>query len=173
MRILISKTLKFKVLFLLLFQGGNLFAQSFTNNTPQAISESTPNHTPTVIPIFVSGLPNSIGANYGVTTIRLDIQHPELNNLTLKLVAPDGTKVTLMHQIGNTDDDLINTCFDDVSSPIYYGSAPFTGSFRSTLPLGQVNNGQNPNGLWYLWIYDDLPNAGSEGTFLDATITFG
>jgi len=150
-----------------------LFAQPFTNNSPQTISNASSNHTPTVVAISVSGLPNSIDANFGLSSVCLNIQHPELNNLTLKLVAPDGTKVTLMHQIGNTDDNLSATCFDETSSPVYYGSAPYTGSFRSTLPLGQVNNGQNPNGFWHLWIYDDVPTAGTEGTFLSATITFG
>ena len=165
--------MKFQAFFLLLYAAGSFWAQSFTNNTPQSISESSPNHTPTVIAISVNGLPNSLDANFGLSSVCVNIQHPELNNLTLKLVAPDGTKVTLMHQIGNTDDDLISTCFDDISSPIYYGSAPFTGSFRSTLPLGQVNNGQNPNGLWHLWIYDDVPNAGTQGSFMNATLTFG
>ena len=169
----LSYIIKFKALFLLFFYVGNLFSQTFTNNIPQAISESIQYHTPTVIPILVNGLPNSIGANFGVTSVCLNIQHPQLNNLTLKLVSPDGTKVTLMHQIGNTDDNLSATCFDDNSSPIYYGNAPYTGSFRSTLPLGQVNNGQNPNGTWNIWIYDDIPEAGSEGTFLNASLSFG
>lgn len=164
---------KIKLLFSLFFCVGNLFSQTFTNNISQAISESTPNHTPTIIPILVYDLPIIIGSNFGLSSVCLNIQHPELNNLTLKLVAPDGTKVTLMHQIGDTDDDLISTCFTDTSSPVYNGIAPFTGFFRSTLPLGQVNNGQNPNGLWSIWIYDDIPNEGSSGTFLNATLTFG
>ena len=154
-----------------LFQ--SCFCQSFTVSTPQPLLESTTGHTPTVVPLSVSGLPSSIHAGFGLESVCLSLNHPELINLTLKLVAPDGTKVTLFHQLGNTDDDLINTCFDDVSNPIYNGSAPFTGSFRATLPLGQVNNGQNPNGTWALWIYDDIPNAGTAGTFLNATITFG
>ena len=114
--------MKFKALFLLLFQVGTLFSQSFFNNVPHVIFESSSNHAPTVIPILVDGLPNSIGVNFGVTSVCLNIQHPQLNNLTLKLVSPDGTKVTLMHQIGNTDDNLSATCFEDTSSPIYYGN---------------------------------------------------
>ena len=149
----------------------NGYAQSFSTTQIQPISESS-NHTPTVIGIAVSGLGSTIDQTFGLSSVCLNINHPELNNLTIKLVAPDGTKVTLFHQLGNTDDDLINTCFDDVSTAIYNGSAPFTGTFRSTLPLGQVNNGQNPNGSWDLWIYDDISNVSSTGTFMNATLTF-
>ena len=154
----------------LILQG---WTQSFSNFVTQPLVESVGGHTPTVIPIPVSGLPSSIHAGFGLESVCLSLNHPELNNLTLKLVAPDGTKVTLMHQLGNTDDNLSSTCFNETSTPVYYGSAPYTGSFRSTLPLGQVNNGQDPNGTWALWIYDDIPNAGTAGTFLHATITFG
>ncbi|MFM1811009.1 MAG: hypothetical protein RLZZ382_2234 [Bacteroidota bacterium] len=114
------------------------FAQSFSVNQGQAISESM-SHVPNIISIPVSGLPNVIDQSFGLASVCLNITHPELNNLTIKLVAPDGTKVTMFHQLGNTDDDLVNTCFDDQGPPIYLQSAPFTGSYRSTLPLGQVN----------------------------------
>jgi subtilisin-like proprotein convertase family protein len=146
-------------------------AQSYTVNQGQAISESM-SHVPSIISIPVSGLPNVIDQSFGLASVCLNITHPELNNLTIKLVAPDGTKVTLFHQLGYTDDNLINTCFDDQGPPVYFQSAPFTGTYRSTLPLGQVNNGQNPNGTWSLWIYDDWLNAGSNGYFQDVTLNF-
>lgn len=148
-----------------------IYAQTFTNNQIQAIAESVL-HEPTVVQFTVSGLPNTMDQSFGVASVCLNISHPDLNNLTIKLVAPDGTKVTLFHQLGNNDDDLINTCFEGEGPPIYLQNAPFTGSFRSTLPLGQVNNGQDPNGNWYLWIYDDQSSQGTSGTFLNASIHF-
>ncbi len=148
------------------------FTQSFSVNQGQAISESM-SHVPNIISIPVSGLPNVIDQSFGLASVCLNITHPELNNLTIKLVSPDGTKVTMFHQLGYTDDDLVNTCFDDQGPPIYLQSAPFTGTFRSTLPLGQVNNGQNPNGTWSLWIYDDwLSAGGSTGYFQGVTLNF-
>lgn len=146
-------------------------AQSFTVNQGQPITESM-SHVPSIISIPVSGLPNVIDQSFGLASVCINITHPELNNLTIKLVSPDGTKVTMFHQLGYTDDNLVNTCFDDQGQPIYLQNAPFTGTFRSTLPLGQVNNGQNPNGTWSLWIYDDWLNAGSNGYFQDATLNF-
>jgi len=44
----------------LAFAAGGLCAQSFTNNTPQAIANASPNHTPIVAAISVNGLPNSL-----------------------------------------------------------------------------------------------------------------
>jgi subtilisin-like proprotein convertase family protein len=146
-------------------------AQVFNNNIPLSIIETTI-HEPTIIPIQVSGLPSNINDTFGLESVCFNINHPELNNLTIKLVSPDGTKVTMIHQLGWTEDNFINTCIDDSSPSIYGGSPPFTGFFRSTLPLGQVNNGQNPNGIWHLWIYDDIPSSGSSGTFINVQLYF-
>ena len=161
------------LVFFFLLIGSPLKAQRFTSTGPKAILEANTTQVPNVIPIAVSGLPNSINGSFGLESVCFNIKHPEVNNLTIKLVAPDNTKVTLFHALYGDTADLTATCIDDVSKPIYEGISPFTGSFGSTLPLGQVNNGQNPNGTWSLLIYDDIPNAGSAGTFMDVALNFG
>ncbi|MFM7765780.1 MAG: CotH kinase family protein, partial [Sphingomonadales bacterium] len=161
------------LVFLFLVICGHLRAQRFTATGPKAILEVNTTQVPNIIPISVSGLPTSIGSSFGLESVCFNIKHPELNNLTVKLVSPDGTKVTLFQRVEADSADFIGTCINDEGLAIYNGSAPFTGSFRSTLPLGQVNNGQNPNGTWALWIYDDIPNAGSAGTFIDVALNFG
>ena len=146
-------------------------AQVFSQNNSFELLESD-QHIANMVPIIVSGIPNEINGDFGIEKVCFSIIHPEIGDLTIKLISPDGTKVTLIHQIGSTEDHFTTTCIDDTSPAIYNGTAPYSGSFRSTLPLGQVNNGQNPNGTWYLCIYDDVPNAGSQGTFQQAQITF-
>lgn len=150
-----------------------LQAQRFTASGPKPILEVNTTQVRNVIPIVVSGLPNNINGSFGLESVCFNINHPEVNNLTIKLVAPDNTKVTLFHALNGDKANLTATCIDDTSKPIYEGISPFTGSFASTLPLGQVNNGQNPNGTWELWVFDDIPNAGSSGTFVDVALTFG
>jgi hypothetical protein len=58
--------MKWRVIFWGLITAGKLFSQSFSNNTQQAITYASPNHTPTVVAISVNGLPNSLDANFGL-----------------------------------------------------------------------------------------------------------
>ena len=62
-------------------------------------------------------------------SVGLDITHARVSDLTVSLVAPDGTQVQLFP--GGTGADLSNTVFDDYASTfISAGSAPYTGTFR-------------------------------------------
>lgn len=160
---------KFLQLFLLAFCN-MLSAQTFTG-TGGPIPD---NGNSVDYSIAVSGLPTVIDTlNFGVETICLNATHTYDSDLEFYLIAPDGTQVALSVSNGGGDDNYTGTCFNYfAATPISQGSAPFTGTFKPQGQLGLVNNGQNPNGIWKLHIYDNYPFADA-GNLLDWSITFG
>ena len=124
--------------------------------------------------ITVSGLPASIDTiNFGVETVCINATHTWDSDLEFSLIAPDGSQVALSIGNGGDGDNYTGTCFNYFApTSITQGSAPFTGTFKPQGQLGLVNNGQNPNGIWKLHIYDNYPFADS-GDLLDWNITFG
>ncbi len=126
------------------------------------------------IPLTVSGLsPSTIDtANFGLEQVCLDITHTYDSDLTVSLIAPDGTTVQLFTSVGGGGDNMQGTCFrEDASTSISSGSAPFSGTYKPMGELGLVNNGQNGNGQWFLRITDSY-NA-DEGTLNSWSVTFG
>ena len=155
------------LLIFLQFSAFHSAAQSFI--TQQSLS-ITDNGAWIEVPVQVSGLSASTAADFGLESVCLNLQHPLVRELTLILQSPDGTKVTLLSGLGCDGSNLINTCLNDSGPNLEYESAPFTGSFRSMLPLGHFNNGLNPNGTWKLLIRDAQIN--NQGTFQDITLYF-
>jgi subtilisin-like proprotein convertase family protein len=143
-------------------------AQTFTG-TGGSIPDAGPE---VAFPVAVSGLPANINTTFGLETVCLNITHTYDADLFIKLRAPDGTTVNLVYSTGGGDDNFINTCLNANSSiPLSAGSAPFTGTFKPMGPIGNMNNGQNPNGTWNLLIQDV---AGADvGDLIDFSITFG
>jgi subtilisin-like proprotein convertase family protein len=145
----------------------SLQAQSFFNTNDVLIPDNAP---PVYSDITVGGLPAVIDTNFGVAYVCLDITHTYDADLTVSLIAPDGTKVMLFSNVGGGDDNFVNTCLDGFSAGIGTGSAPFTGIFKSMGTLRNVNNGQNPNGVWRLELQDTYGQ--DEGTLLNWSLTF-
>jgi len=125
------------------------------------------------IPVTVSGLPTSIDTtNFGLETVCINLNHTYDADLTIWIVAPDGTTGMLISNVGGGDDDFLNTCLNDNAAVgIGSGSAPFTGSFKPSGQMGLVNNLQNPNGTWYLRVNDNY--GADEGVVNSFSITFG
>jgi subtilisin-like proprotein convertase family protein len=125
-------------------------------------------------PITVSGLPSSIDTiNFGLESVCLDITHPYDADLEVSLIAPDGSSVLLFTGVGYDGDNFTGTCLrSDASSSIVSNYAPFTGDFKPIGSLGVVNNGQDPNGVWLLHIYDTYAWA-DWGILNNWSITFG
>lgn len=125
------------------------------------------------VPINVSGLPGSIDTvGFGLETVCLDITHTYDSDISVWIVAPDGTTGMLFSSIGGGDDNFTNTCLNaDAATSISAGSAPFTGTFSPAGQMGLVNNQQNPNGTWYLRVSDGY--GGDEGTVNSVSLTFG
>ena len=144
-------------------------AQSFSGGTSPILDNVTVD-----IPIAVSGLsPATLDTvNFGLEQVCINLNHSYDGDLTISLVAPDGTVVTLSPEAGGSGDNFTNTCFRwDASTPIADGTAPFTGTFKPAGQMGLVNNGQNGNGTWKLRIRDGYNN--DQGNVLGCSITFG
>jgi subtilisin-like proprotein convertase family protein len=123
--------------------------------------------------LSVSGLTNSINqSSFGLEQICLNINHTYDADLTIKLIAPDGTIIKLIDNNGGSGNDFTNTCLrSDVSTSIATGSAPFSGIYKPIEQVGLINNGQNPNGTWQLEVRDNSTN--DQGTLNNWTLTFG
>jgi subtilisin-like proprotein convertase family protein len=93
--------------------------------------------------------------------INLNITHPNDLDLTLLLKGPHGDSLYLWDNVGGTGDNFINTILDDEATvSIFDGTPPFTGRFIPEQPLSTFD-GQDPNGVWELLVYDDFSdNAG-------------
>jgi subtilisin-like proprotein convertase family protein len=153
--------------FLFLFEVDFSQAQTFSNSFNQVIPD---NNTEIVFDIPVSGLPTQIDQTFGIEFVCLNITHTYDADLTVKLKSPNGTVVTLFSGVGGDGDNFTNTCLSGSGTAIGAGVAPFTGTFQSMSVLGNVNNGQNPNGTWQLLCTDSW--AVDEGTLIDWQITF-
>lgn len=155
---------------LLLFGGLSFvgFSQTFNGGTGPIYDNTTID-----IPFTVSGLPSVIDTNnFGLESVCLNITHTYDGDVTVWIVAPDGTAGVLFANVGGGGQNFTNTCINEsASTPIGSGSAPFTGSFQPGGQMGLVNNGQNPNGTWYLRVNDNY--GADEGTVNSFSVTFG
>ncbi|HOS46981.1 MAG TPA: CotH kinase family protein [Bacteroidia bacterium] len=147
----------------------SLRAQSFSG-TGGAIPD---NQTPILFPITVSGLSNTaIDTTYGIESVCFNISHPYDADIEIWLIAPDNTFIELSSGNGGSGNNYINTCLSDLSTNlISSGNAPFFGSYKPESPLYAAHNGQNPNGVWNLYIVDDYAN--DAGSLISWSITFG
>jgi subtilisin-like proprotein convertase family protein len=158
-----------KALYLLLLCPYLGFAQTFNGGSGPINDNQTID-----IPILVSGLtPLEIDTvNFGLEQICFNITHTWDADLEVSIVAPDGTVAMLFAGIGNDGDDFQNTCLEyEAANSIASGSAPFNGVFAPTGQMGIVNNGQNPNGTWYLRVHDNYNQ--DQGTVNNCSLTFG
>ena len=129
---------------------------------------------PIAFTINITELPQStIDTNWGLRYVCLNIFHTWDADLEMALIAPDDSFVDLAAGLGGGDDNYLNTCFDGNSNSfIILAGAPFTGTFRPMGDLGTVNNGQDGNGTWRLYIHDTYPYA-DQGTLTTWSLTFG
>jgi subtilisin-like proprotein convertase family protein len=162
------KSLVTSICLFLLLAGSQIKAQTFVGT-----GGNIPDNGPAVrFPLTVSGLPNSIDSSFGLINVCINITHTYDSDLEIWLIAPDSTYIELSTDNGGSGNNFTNTCFyDTVSNSIKNGSAPFNGSYRPESPINIVNNSQDPNAVWQLWVRDDGPT--DIGTVLNWSITFG
>ncbi len=149
----------------------SLQAQTFTNNTGGPIVEVGIEN---LYPVDVSGLPNAIDSlSFGVLSACFTIAHTYDADLDISLKAPDGTVTKLSNNNGAEQNNYTGTCVmeDATDGEISAAIAPFTGNFYPDQSLNKVNNGQNPNGTWYLLIMDETP--GDTGNVISWSVSFG
>ena len=73
-------------------------------------------------------------------TVRLDFEHSQLGDLTIRLISPDGTVSTLLDRLGKVPD----------SDSSDHGAGAFA---RQTIDLGSMRHwGENTSGTWTLQI---------------------
>ncbi len=154
------------VLFVLIF--GVTRAQTFSGG-----GGAVPDNGPAAFfPITITGLPAMpLDSSFGVESVCVTLLHNYDYQLTIQLVAPDGTTIDLSMNNGGNGNNYSNTCFTGTATtPITSGSAPFSGNYRSQEVLGNVNNGQTGNGTWMLKVEDH--NSGTTGSVSSWNITF-
>lgn len=143
-------------------------AQTFNGGSGAILDNQTVD-----IPITVSGLPGTIDTtSFGLEQVCINLTHTWDSDLTIRIIAPDGTSANLAAGVGGDGDNFTNTCFRwDATTAIASGSAPFSGTFKPSGQMGLVNNGQNPNGTWKVSVSDGA--GGDEGNVISCAITFG
>jgi subtilisin-like proprotein convertase family protein len=135
---------------------------------PGGSPSSAGNANPYPYNINISGRTGLI-TDVNVTVSRLSHTWP--TDIDMLLVSPDGDKVLLMADACGTDDiRSITLTFDQSAANTLPGSSCTTGTFRPTsgtfnggapAPAGPYGtslndfNGENPNGTWRVYIYDD------------------
>jgi hypothetical protein len=158
-----------------------LTAKHQDKSGPIAIEDPTSANypvTPTLVPIVVNGDPVTSISN---VTVELFIRHGYDSDLTIDLIAPDGTIVNLVEKgISITGGGLgfYNTKLNDyagrtLGTDIYPYNSPYYGAFWPRTPL-HVLNGMNANGTWTLRIKDDqwTNRGGQTGEFFAWGISF-
>jgi len=150
-----------------------LVAQSFSGNTG-IIIDYVGEPSPSIFELEVDNLPDALSSDYGIESVCMHIRHGRTRDLKIELLSPSGTRVWL----SNRNSDPLNygfymTCFnqDGFNGHIIEGGNRFEGEYIPEGRLEYFNNGQNPNGSWFL-IISDL-EEGDIGKLLEWKIVFG
>ncbi len=134
--------------------------KSISINFPVTIEET----------INVSGLPSN--AKIADINLGLNITHDFIDQLTIKLISPAGTVVTLFQggSCGNFKKD-INCTFDDEGVTFFCNGATtaITGNVQSQYNALSFFDGENPNGNWKIQVIDAASLGG--GSFNTAKLT--
>jgi hypothetical protein len=124
--------------------------------------------------IEVKGLPNISDSNFGLEKVILNIHHDRVSDLKITLECPAGSSIWLTNRNGkDSGKNYINTAFSQFGKDglISAGEASFTGDYRPDGQMEFLNNNQDPNGTWKLFI-EDL-NKDVEGVLDSISLIFG
>lgn len=157
-----------------------------TTSTPDIVNYNASSNSVVGQPAFPLAIPPG-GLTQGTTTaaitvadtrtildvnVSINLRHPNVSDLDIDLIGPDGTTVRLFTRLGGTGDDLgtrdgsgnpvLYTTFDDEqATSITSASPPFAGNFRPEQGLSGFD-GKVAAGNWTLRIFDFRSlNAGS------------
>ncbi|WP_282041815.1 reprolysin-like metallopeptidase [Winogradskyella flava] len=132
------------------FTTANIICFNFdTSDTPVAIPDNDIAGVNSIINVTTASLITDVN-------VTVNVSHNWTEDVTLKLIAPDGTEILLSAGNGGSGDDYSNTIFDsDASTSITAGTAPFTGTFQ---PEGDLSllNGNLSSGDWTLNVSDTI-----------------
>jgi subtilisin-like proprotein convertase family protein len=137
-------------------------ANVVSTNVPKSIPDN--NATGTTSNLTLSGLAGAL-THVAVT---FSITHPRDADLTIYLIAPDGTPVKLVS--GLTGANFTNTTLDDsAATSIASALAPYTGTFQPNQGTLASFNGKMANGTWGLKVVDGRRN--NTGTLVSWSIS--
>ena len=91
--------------------------------------------------------------------VMINISHAWISDLTVTLIAPDGTQVELFSKVGFNGRLFDNTILDnEAEQPIRNGSSPFAGIYK---PQGDLSRfyGKSMTGTWKLQVRDSSHSA--------------
>jgi len=154
---------------LLLLISLSISAQTFSSTVNQPIPDDG---TIVTFDIPVSGLQGLIDTTFGFERVCINMTHTYTEDMTVKLQAPNGTVIMLFGGVGGAGQNFTNTCLEGSGTSLSAGSAPFTGTYQSMGVLGNMNKGQDPNGIWTLILHDTYAFADA-GFLIDWDISFG
>ncbi|MBC8107880.1 MAG: S8 family serine peptidase [Anaerolineae bacterium] len=116
------------------------------------VPKTVPDLTTTSSNLSVTGLATAVER----VTVTLSIAHTFDSDLSVVLISPTGTRVTLFDGVGGSGDNFNNTTFDDRAALlITFGNAPFAGTYRPQQALTAFE-GEAGNGTWRLELSDDM-----------------
>ena len=127
------------------------------SGTPQDVPDNDPAGLTATVEVPLPSQPlTSVGVRIS------ELRHPYVGDLRLTLIAPDGTSLMLVDQVGNDTDDFYQTAFyDAAAAPIANAVGPFTGAFQPDQFLGPLI-GRPTHGRWTLHVADLV--GGDTGT---------
>ncbi len=122
--------------------------------------------------LTVSGLTENLSGTNGLESVCVDIDHPGLSNIGVKLTSPTG-KVSFLYELTASGIAFTNTCFSDAASQqIANGTSPYTDVFLPKTPLANINDGSDGNDVWTLCSANLNQNTVG-GTLNSWTLNFG
>jgi subtilisin-like proprotein convertase family protein len=120
---------------------------------------------------------NLLPANWHMTSVCLNINHANDDDLIVYLVNPCGDKIRLIKNAGGSGDNFTNTCFEPIVSNVIgsagNNTAPFSGTYAPEAGVAAWTTFlacSNPNGTWLLNVGDQT--IGNSGILTDWAITF-
>ena len=130
------------------FTTANILCSNYdASDTPLNVPDNNPFGVNSVINIHTTSTITDVNVTVNLT-------HTWVADLTIKLIAPNGTEILLSASNGGNGDNYTNTVFDsDAIEPIGSGAAPFTGTFQPEGDLSQLN-GSFSGGDWTLNVID-------------------
>ncbi|MBL7916236.1 MAG: M4 family metallopeptidase [Bacteroidia bacterium] len=123
-------------------------SSSGSNSTDIAIPDANQTGISSTIAIGQSTSASSI------ISVTIDsLIHPYVADLTLRLIAPNGSFINLASGVGGAGDNFYGTVFTSTATTaIASGVAPFTGNFLPQSPFSNLTG--SANGTWTLNVID-------------------
>lgn len=153
-----------------------LFSLCFVASRAQIFSDSTGGPIPdngssaTAFPLTVNGV-KTLTSSLGIASVTINIDHPFIGDLIVRLQSPNKTILTLSNQNGGQGANYTNTTFTYTATlGITKGIPPFSNSYLPEDSLGKFNDGQTGNGVWNLLVQDVA--GGEVGKVVNWNINF-